>query len=147
MGETMGFTSNMRKGQTPLLFERWKTAVAPAAAVMATGPSAVRLLLLLLPRLSPSPRSLPTSKNSPFAPPNAGGVGCLLIQNSKKSKGMWNCTTFGFFLFLLFTPPSPASPHFSPSAIPNDGKPALFERRRKRLGPKATLERGRPLSV
>ena len=47
----MGFKSNARKGQTPFLFERRKAEVVAAAAAMATGLSAVRLLLLLLPRL------------------------------------------------------------------------------------------------
>ena len=42
---------NSRKGQTPFLFERRKAEDVAAAAAMATGLSAVRLLLLLLPRL------------------------------------------------------------------------------------------------
>ena len=47
----MGSQGNSRKGQTPFLFERRKAEVVAAAAAMATGLSAVRLLLLLLPRL------------------------------------------------------------------------------------------------
>ena len=51
MGETMGFKSNARKGQTPFLFERRKAEVVAAATAMATDVYAVQLLLLLLPRL------------------------------------------------------------------------------------------------
>ena len=51
MGETRGFKSNAKKEQTPFLFERRKAEVAATTAAMATGLFAVRLLLLLLPRL------------------------------------------------------------------------------------------------
>ena len=42
------------------------------------------------------------------------------------------------------TSPSPASPHFSPSIIPNNRKPALSERRRIRWSSNATRGRDRP---
>lgn len=49
---------------------------------------------------------------------------------------------FWIFIFLLSTPPSPVSPHFSPSVIPNDMESALSGKRRKQWVPKATLMKG-----
>ena len=48
MVDTMGFKSNARKGRIPFLFERRNVEIADDAATtnIATGPSAVRLLLL-----------------------------------------------------------------------------------------------------